>query len=144
MGQPPPPQQQQGNVSSVRFQPSDRAATGKRPASSGASSDVEDDNGELPASGLVAPWEVLRGLADVAIERAAKVSLLPYSLLSSRTDRLSLKENGDSGDSRPRTPTDGDRPAKRRKVRHKTARIMTFPDGTVILPKLRKIFTDEA
>jgi len=40
------------------------------------SSDVDDeDNGELPASGLVAPWEVLRGLADVAIERAAKVSI---------------------------------------------------------------------
>jgi hypothetical protein len=40
------------------------------------SSDVDDeDNGELPASGLVAPWEVLRGLADVAIERAAKVSV---------------------------------------------------------------------
>lgn len=39
------------------------------------SSDVDDDDsGELPASGLVAPWEVLRGLADVAIERAAKVS----------------------------------------------------------------------
>ena len=42
---------------------------------SAGSSEVEDeDNGELPASGLVAPWEVLRGLADVAIERAAKVS----------------------------------------------------------------------
>jgi len=39
------------------------------------SSDLDDEeNGELPASGLVAPWEVLRGLADVAIERAAKVS----------------------------------------------------------------------
>ena len=33
----------------------------------------EEDDGELPASGLVAPWEVLRGLADVAIERAAQV-----------------------------------------------------------------------
>jgi len=38
------------------------------------SSDLDDeDNGELPAQGLLAPWEVLRGLADVAIERAAKV-----------------------------------------------------------------------
>lgn len=51
----------------------------KRPApssnvTSADSSDIDDDeNGELPASGLVAPWEVLRGLADVAIERAAKV-----------------------------------------------------------------------
>lgn len=42
---------------------------------SGDSSEIDDeDDGELPASGLVAPWEVLRGLADVAIERAAKVS----------------------------------------------------------------------
>jgi len=52
----------------------------KRQASSNVpsadSSDIdEDDNGELPASGLVAPWEVLRGLADVAIERATKVLL---------------------------------------------------------------------
>jgi hypothetical protein len=29
------------------------------------SSDVDDDeNGELPAQGLLAPWEVLRGLAE--------------------------------------------------------------------------------
>ena len=41
--------------------------------SSPESSDAEEEGGELPASGLVAPWEVLRGLADVAIERAAKV-----------------------------------------------------------------------
>jgi hypothetical protein len=41
------------------------------------SSDLEDeDNGELPAQGLVAPWEVLRGLADVVSERAAKVRRL--------------------------------------------------------------------
>lgn len=40
------------------------------------SSDLDDeDNGELPAQGLVAPWEVLRGLADVAIEHAAKVRM---------------------------------------------------------------------
>jgi hypothetical protein len=43
------------------------------------SSDVdEEDNGELPASGLVAPWEVLRGLADVAIERAKKVRFYSF------------------------------------------------------------------
>jgi hypothetical protein len=52
---------------------------GKRPfpisaPTSADSSDEEEDGGELPASGLVAPWEVLRGLADVAIERAAKAS----------------------------------------------------------------------
>jgi hypothetical protein len=33
----------------------------------------DDDDGELPASGLVAPWEVLRNLANVAIQREAKV-----------------------------------------------------------------------
>lgn len=51
----------------------------KRPISISAvtsadSSDVdEEDDGELPREGMVAPWEVLRGLADVAIERAKKV-----------------------------------------------------------------------
>jgi hypothetical protein len=73
------------------------------------STDVdEEDNGELPASGLVAPWEVLRGLADVAVEQASK-------------------ENGDESQpqSRTRTP-DGEsrraRPTKRRKVQHKPHR----------------------
>ncbi|KXN85678.1 Transcriptional activator of proteases prtT [Leucoagaricus sp. SymC.cos] len=90
----------------------------KRPAPSSNvpsadSSDVDDDeNGELPASGLVAPWEVLRGLADVAIERAAK-------------------ENGDGSEphSRARTPSpERDRhlrPSKRRKLRHK---VLKFTD----------------
>ncbi|KAG1715985.1 hypothetical protein ID866_1150 [Astraeus odoratus] len=79
------------------------------------SSDVEEeDNGELPASGLVAPWEVLRGLADVAIERAAK-------------------ENGEASSepqSRARTPSPErqTRPNKRRKIRHKAPRGLMFPD----------------
>ena len=52
-------------------------------ATSADSSEIDDeDNGELPASGLVAPWEVLRGLADVAIERAAKVSTRNSSIRS--------------------------------------------------------------
>lgn len=86
-----PPNAQQGNVSSVRYQAADphlhKPTPAKYPTSgskrhappssnvtSADSSDFDDeDNGELPASGLVAPWEVLRGLADVAIERAAKV-----------------------------------------------------------------------
>jgi hypothetical protein len=84
------------NISSVRHQYTDNGHSrhqpfnkqpsvlggpgpGKRPfpistATSADSSDVEEDGGELPASGLVAPWEVLRGLADVAIQRAAKAS----------------------------------------------------------------------
>jgi hypothetical protein len=84
------PPTQQGNVSSLRYQTAENAHTrsmarnlasgSKRQAppsnvTSADSSDLDDEeNGELPASGLVAPWEVLRGLADVAIERAAKVS----------------------------------------------------------------------
>lgn len=36
------------------------------------SSDLDEENGELPAQGLLAPWEVLRGLAD-ATEHDAKV-----------------------------------------------------------------------
>ncbi|KAJ3968758.1 hypothetical protein EV361DRAFT_805082 [Lentinula raphanica] len=115
--------------SSVRFQgPSEeQARAGRQPVSnkrqapgssnvtSADSSDVEDDeSGELPASGLVAPWEVLRGLADVATERAAK-------------------ENGESNSephSRARTPTPEQqaRPTKRRKLRHKHPRSLTFPD----------------
>lgn len=77
----------QNNISPVRYHDSTRynrhndASGSKRPAPSSSNTtsadstdhEDEDDNGELPASGLVAPWEVLRGLADVAIQRAAKV-----------------------------------------------------------------------
>jgi hypothetical protein len=149
MGQ--PPASQPGNVPSVRYQtgdqrgPNKQTAVGgvKRPAppssnvTSADSSDLEDDeNGELPASGLVAPWEVLRGLADVAIERAAKVGfdifrcfllLLPYIIL------LSFLQETDESEphSRTRTPSpERDRiarPSKRRKLRHK---FLKFTDGT--------------
>ncbi|KAF8560210.1 hypothetical protein OG21DRAFT_1530421 [Imleria badia] len=79
------------------------------------SSDIDDDdNGELPASGLVAPWEVLRGLADVAIERAAKESGEASSEPQSRT--------------RTPSPERQSRPMKRRKIRHKLPRGMVFPD----------------
>jgi len=58
---------------------SKRQAPESSNVTSANSSDMEDDdNGELPASGLVAPWEVLRGLADVAIERAAKARVHPH------------------------------------------------------------------
>lgn len=86
-----PPVSQHNNVSSVRYQSSDsgyQRSAGKAPVpgskrhappssnvTSADSSDIEDDDGgELPAYGLVAPWEVLRGLADSAIERADKVA----------------------------------------------------------------------
>lgn len=71
-----PPRSHPTNVSSMRYHPA--ASNSKRAApssnvTSADSTDAEEDDGELPASGLVAPWEVLRGLADVAIERAAQV-----------------------------------------------------------------------
>lgn len=60
--------------------PGHRSPKRKQPGSSNVTSsntsDYEDeDNGDLPSKGLVAPWEVLRGLADVAAERAAQVSI---------------------------------------------------------------------
>ena len=82
---------QPSNVSSMRYHPAEQrqqprtngpeAASGSKRAApptssavtSADSTDVEEDDGGLPASGLTAPWEVLRGLADVAIERAAQV-----------------------------------------------------------------------
>jgi hypothetical protein len=120
-------------VSSVRYQEEPRqggfrvpdpTVGNKRPmpqstvTSADSSDNEDDDNGGLPASGLVAPWEVLRGLADVAVERASL-------------------ENGDESQpvSRARTP-DGDghrsRPTKRRKVQHKPPR-MVFQDGMTLL-----------
>jgi hypothetical protein len=76
----------QSNMSSVRYNShgdsalSSSASGSKRTAppssnvtSVNSSDNEEDDNGGLPASGLVAPWEVLRNLANVAIQREAKV-----------------------------------------------------------------------
>ncbi|KAF7339616.1 Fungal-trans domain-containing protein [Mycena sanguinolenta] len=80
-----PPSAQQANVSSIRYDnghPQSRQhsqTSGKRHASGSAnvtsadSSDIDEDEGDLPDGGLVAPLEVLRGLADVATERAAKL-----------------------------------------------------------------------
>ncbi|KIY45786.1 hypothetical protein FISHEDRAFT_48819 [Fistulina hepatica ATCC 64428] len=84
------------------------------PSTSGDSSDLEsDDNGELPASGLVAPWQVLNGLADVAIAHAAK-------------------ESGDLGESQSRAMTPDEerqgRPSKKRKLRHRQQKGIPFPD----------------
>lgn len=75
----------QSNMSSVRYNSHgdstlSSASGSKRTAppssnvtSVNSSDNEEDDNGGLPASGLVAPWEVLRNLANVAIQREAKV-----------------------------------------------------------------------
>ncbi|KAH9857979.1 hypothetical protein C2E23DRAFT_880659 [Lenzites betulinus] len=124
-----PPRSQHTNVSSMRYNAADNGRQGRlqeggsgtkrglpsaSAANSADSSDAEEENGELPASGLVAPWEVLRGLADVAIERAAK-------------------ENGVESEAPSRARTTSPeprqaRPAKRRKVHHLPPRSTTFPD----------------
>ena len=77
---PPVPQRYQISDSNLQRVPGKYPPSGSKrhgPSSnvtSADSSDLDDEeNGELPAQGLLAPWEVLRGLADVATERAAKV-----------------------------------------------------------------------
>ena len=75
---PPPHLQAPRRQSPLRRYPSgSKNDNGKRNAPSSnvtsANSSDDEDTAELPASGLVAPWEVLRGLADAAAERAAKV-----------------------------------------------------------------------
>ncbi|PCH33943.1 hypothetical protein WOLCODRAFT_130083 [Wolfiporia cocos MD-104 SS10] len=146
-----PPRTQPPNVSSVRYHPNDVAQSSSRqpvrstngqdappgakrglPPSSNAtstdSSDVEDEDG-LPSSGLVAPWEVLRGLADVAIQRAAKENGEGVSEPPSRARTVSPE---------PRQS----RPAKRRKVYHKQPR--NFPDvvtkNIIPDPEARELF----
>jgi hypothetical protein len=37
--------------------------------SAGSSDNEAEDEGELPTEGMVRPWEVLRGLADVAVQQ---------------------------------------------------------------------------
>nr|GAT47837.1 predicted protein [Mycena chlorophos] len=107
------------NISSVRYdghrqhsQSARRHASGSANVTSADSSDIdEEDNGELPETGLVAPLEVLRGLADVATERAAH-------------------ENGDSSGphSRGRTPSPDPQSRKRRKIHHRSRPTYIFPD----------------
>lgn len=85
-----PPRSQHSNVSSVRYHPATSGSKRAAPSSnvtSADSTDVEEDDGELPASGLVAPWEVLRGLADVAIERAAQVVAFRFCLQRVRAEK---------------------------------------------------------
>ncbi|KAJ3483300.1 hypothetical protein NLJ89_g12074 [Agrocybe chaxingu] len=137
-----PPVSQQSNLSSLRYQQTDpsfqRTSTaGKHPGpSSGSkrqappssnvtsadSSDIEEDDDGLPATGLVAPWEVLRGLADVAIERASKAGLLlPYApssltLLNRTETEMGVNLTVEQGHHRPSDnpdPTKGERHAIR-------------------------------
>ena len=54
--------------------------------------DDEDDNGELPAQGLVAPWEILRRLADITTECTAKVKRLPTYLFNIFLTSLNVRK----------------------------------------------------
>lgn len=145
----PPPD----NLSSVRHQHTDGghprhydkhpsvlsgSIAGKRPfpvstETSADSSDEEEDGGELPASGLVAPWEVLRGLADVAIQREAKVSQPErLSLISHMlTHAQYLQENGEASEpqSGTRSPSPDPRSRRPSKRRKQMPRVLQFPDG---------------
>ena len=147
-----PPRTQPSNVSSVRYHAEPgRSRNGPKPSSgskrafpsstvtSADSTDAEEDDGELPASGLVAPWEVLRGLADVAIERAALVrqrrtGVLPEFHADSGCISYFAQENGGESEapSRARTASPEPRhvhPAKRRKTQHKQTVPSILPDG---------------
>ena len=95
------------NASDSRARPQEGTSAGTKrgapPSStvtSADSSEAEEDGGELPASGLVAPWEVLRGLADVAIERAAKVSCCPRERDGSPDVRLTCNFSCSAGERR--------------------------------------------
>ncbi|KAH9056913.1 hypothetical protein EDB87DRAFT_1633199 [Lactarius vividus] len=121
--EPTGPRSQHDNISSVRHQYADNghprhfskhpsvpigSGAGKRPLAISNATSADS----LPAQGLVAPWEVLRGLADVAIQRAAK-------------------ENGEASESQSRTRSPSPdprshRPNKKRKTRHPTR--IKFPD----------------
>lgn len=73
------PRQRAAKLASVhnsgRRSPKRKAANSSNVTSTNTSDYEDEDNGELPSKGLVAPWEVLRGLADVAAERAAQVCI---------------------------------------------------------------------
>jgi hypothetical protein len=97
----------QGNMSSVRYNShgdstlSSSASGSKRTAppssnvtSVNSSDNEEDDNGGLPASGLVAPWEVLRNLANVAIQREAKVYYSFFSIADISSDTTPCRRMG--------------------------------------------------
>ncbi|KAI5124176.1 hypothetical protein M0805_000982 [Coniferiporia weirii] len=107
-------------VSSGHRSPKRKAAGSSNVTSTNTSDFEDDDNGELPSKGLVAPWEVLRGLADVAAERAAQES----------------GENSEPGSRQRSTSPDSKRPKppKRRKTSHRSGPRVMFTD--VVTKKL--------
>jgi hypothetical protein len=157
--EPTGPRPQHDNVSSVRHQYSGNgharhfskqtsvpigSGAGKRPlaistATSADSSDVEEDAVELPAQGLVAPWEVLRGLADVAIQKPPRQVDSILFMTCVVHARPCLQENGEVTESQSHTRSPSPdprshRPNKKRKTRHPTR--VKFPDGKSQCPEV--------
>ena len=93
------------------------------PSSPANSSNFDEDNGELPASGFVAPWEVLMRLGDIPIEQATQVS----SHQQSEDFGIQLLEQENSDSSKPHSQTS--RPYKRTKCLHDPSAGLTFPNG---------------
>ncbi|EJD51772.1 hypothetical protein AURDEDRAFT_111388 [Auricularia subglabra TFB-10046 SS5] len=85
------------------------------------SEDEGDGKTGIPASGLVAPWEVLRGLAEAAAERAAKENGGPEINSTEPPSRHSRSPG-------PISPDKAERPSKRRKVAHGPQRPQQWPD----------------
>ncbi|KAF8578439.1 hypothetical protein K439DRAFT_1638799 [Ramaria rubella] len=110
-----------------------RNDNGKRGAPSSnvtsANSSDDEDTAELPASGLVAPWEVLRGLADAAAERAAKENgeSEPPSRTRSHSP-MAVPPHFHSGHNGNEDLNGNPKPSKRRKMHHRGGRNLAFPD----------------
>ncbi|KAF8711861.1 Fungal specific transcription factor domain, partial [Rhizoctonia solani] len=134
---PPPPQRHPG---------------GAVPSSNVTSADSSDDEGELPTQGLVAPIEVLRGLAERQERemggrtRSASPVAGPSEPSTTRTgQRGSISKQGGSLDDR-EPEVDEPRPPKRRKTKHEDLQAPdhAFPDvvtkGIITEQEARELF----
>ncbi|CAE6401834.1 unnamed protein product [Rhizoctonia solani] len=133
---PPPPQRHQG---------------GTIPSSNVTSADSSDDEGELPTQGLVAPIEVLRGLAERqeremgSRTRSASPVAGPSEPPARGGQRGSIsKQGGNTGERG--SEADDPRPPKRRKTRHEDLQAPdhAFPDvvtkGIITEQEARELF----
>ncbi|QRV97650.1 Fungal Zn(2)-Cys(6) binuclear cluster domain [Ceratobasidium sp. AG-Ba] len=132
---PPPPQQHQRHSTVV-------------PSSNVTSADSSDDEGELPTHGLVAPIEVLRGLAERQEREMGGQTRSPSPAASTPAPPARRPLTGGSGAGPSNgTSKDDDRPTKRRKTRHfdeQSAPDHAFPDvvtkGIISEQEARELF----
>ncbi|KAH7106755.1 hypothetical protein BKA62DRAFT_684990 [Auriculariales sp. MPI-PUGE-AT-0066] len=123
-GMPPPPPRSGGLTAPGQVGSRRRKSRSSAFTSNEESEDEGDSKTGIPATGLVAPWEVLRGLAEAAAERAAKENGGPEINSTeppSRHSRSPGPLNPDKGER-------GERPAKRRKMAHWPSRPQQYPD----------------